>query len=148
MTKQLFYTDLKSLCPDLKSQPQFVIFLPRFEIPEANPICNSSCPNSKSIKSAPICNPLIAPFCNPENFFPFWYWNLNMNNFWFRDPNLMNLVWDAFGMIAKNDLGFNPYHWWRHYLVLFWCWNLDMDNSWLSRSILMKLCQRKLWYDS
>ena len=54
---------LKSICPDLK-------FLKL-------PICNPSCHDSKCLKPAPICNPLIAPFCNPENvfplrFFPFW----------------------------------------------------------------------------
>ena len=33
-----FYPDLKSLCLDLKTLPQFIIFLPRFETPKASPI--------------------------------------------------------------------------------------------------------------
>ena len=37
--------DLKSLCADFKSPSRFLIFLPRFEIPEAAPICNPSCPD-------------------------------------------------------------------------------------------------------
>ena len=54
--------DLKSLCPDLKSLSSFVIFLPRFEILKAAAFV---------IPLTPICNPFIVPFCNPENFFPF-----------------------------------------------------------------------------
>ena len=49
---------------------RFEIFLPRFEIPEVAPICNSSCPHLWSIKSVPIYNPLIVPFCNPDDIFP------------------------------------------------------------------------------
>ena len=56
---------LNSLCPDLKSLPRFVIPL------------------------ALICNP--QKFFLLFRFFPLWYWNLNMNNFWFRDPNMMKL---------------------------------------------------------
>ena len=56
---------LNSLCPDLKSLPRFVIPL------------------------ALICNP--QKFFLLFRFFPLWYWNLNMNNFWFHDPNMMKL---------------------------------------------------------
>ena len=55
---------LKFFCPGLISLAQFVIVLPRFEICEAAPICNPSCHDLQSLKPAPICNPLIAPFCN------------------------------------------------------------------------------------
>ena len=130
-------------CLDLKFLlPRFVIFLPRFEIPKNAPFCNSSCPNLHSLKPAPVCNPLIAPFCNPKKisrFFVFshfgtgiWTWTtfeIVVRIWW-------NLVWEALGMIAKNDLRFNKSiysHWWRHHLVLFWYWNLDMSSSWLSR---------------
>ena len=57
--------DLKSLCADFKSPSRFLIFLPRFEIPKAAPICNPSCPDLESLKHAPIFNPPIVPFCNP-----------------------------------------------------------------------------------
>lgn len=41
-------------------------------------------------------------------FFLFWYWNLKMNiTFDFLIRIQWNLVWDAFGMITKNDIGFN-----------------------------------------
>ena len=62
--------DLKSLCIDLKSLSQFVIFLPRFENPRAAHICNLSCPDFWSLKPAPIYNPFIASFCNLKKFFP------------------------------------------------------------------------------
>ena len=108
-------------------------------------ICNP-CPYFKSLLlrfviSAPIWN-LFAPIwnlfarfvivlysrnCFPFfRFFPVWYGNLNLNNFW-----------DTFEMIPENGLGFNkfnPSHWWYYHLVLFWYWNSDMNNSWLSRS--------------
>lgn len=41
-------------------------------------------------------------------FFLFWYWNLKMNiTFDFLIRIQWNLVWNAFGMITKNDIGFN-----------------------------------------
>ena len=101
--------DLKYFCPDLKTLPRFVTFktcpdlyscyrplFARFEIPKATLICSSSCRDLQSLKPAPICNPLIAPFCNPEIFFQLF----RFSNFgsgiqtwitWFRDLNLMKL---------------------------------------------------------
>ena len=102
---------LNSLCPDLKS-------LPRFVIP-------------------------LALICNPQNFSYFFVFSHFGTGIWtwitfdFVIWIWWNLVWDTFGMIPKNDLGynkFNPSHWWQYYLVLFWYWNSDMNNSWLSRS--------------
>ena len=69
-----FY-DLNPSYPDLWCLPRFeiparfVIFLHRFEIPKATHLCNPSCPNLYSLKSAPIYNSLIASFCNLKNFF-------------------------------------------------------------------------------
>ena len=39
------------------------------------------------------------------------------------------LVSDTFGMVPKNDVGFdkfNPSHWWHHHLVLSWYWKSDL----------------------
>ena len=115
--------DLRSLCYDLKSLSRFVIFSPRFEIP----------------KAAPICNP------SPPDFFVFSLFRMRISTwitFGFVILVWWNLVWDAFGIIPENDLGFNKYnpnHWWRHHLVLSWYRNLNMNYFWHSRSILMKL---------
>ena len=93
-----------NLCPDLKS-----LKVPLFVIPLA-PTCNPKNP-------APICNRLIVPFCNPENVFLFplfphfgigiWAWITLIRIWW-------NLVWDIYGMIPRNNLGFNKFnrsHW-------------------------------------
>ena len=55
--------NLKSLSLELKCLLRFVIFLPWFKVAYAVPICNLFWPDLKSLKPAPICYPLIDPFC-------------------------------------------------------------------------------------
>ena len=126
-------------CPDLKSLPGFVTFLPQFEMSTAALFCNPSCPDLQSLKPAPNCNLLIAPFCNPEKFFPlfrffpFWYWNLNIlllllwpkfDETWFETPS----VWDAFNIIIWYCFGIEIWTWITLALVPQFWWNFAHET--------------------
>ena len=85
-----------NLCPDFKSLPQFVIFLPQFEIPKAAPICHPS-----SIICSPQKLPWFVISLWPRfviqkifsHFFVFSHFGTRISTWitWFRDPNMMKL---------------------------------------------------------
>ena len=113
---------MKSLLPRFVMSARFEISLPRFVI---------FLDQREISKAALICNPLIAPVWNPEIFFPFFCFPHFDTGIWgwitfdFVIRIWWNLVWDVFGMIPTNNLGFNIFdssHWWYHHLALFWCW--------------------------